>query len=175
MKAVGCRWIACSSGWKPVSYSASGHGSCHGSCKSIRRGPRGSATARSARGHWRSHPAGWSKPGVIRRIRKELRPRQVERAADPRAPRADRAGACSAREIRAHAASLHGTGVFAGRLDARRCRHGRTHGARSVPSLRGLNLRMWRRLTPEQLDRAFSHPEYWRPHGPLDHGPDGRT
>ena len=27
-------------------------------------------------------------------------------------------------------------------------------------SLRELNLEMWRRLTPEQLDRAFSHPEY---------------
>lgn len=27
-------------------------------------------------------------------------------------------------------------------------------------SLRRLNLVMWRRLTPEQLDRPFSHPEY---------------
>jgi hypothetical protein len=27
-------------------------------------------------------------------------------------------------------------------------------------SLRGLNLAMWKRLTKEQLDRAFSHPEY---------------
>jgi DinB superfamily len=27
-------------------------------------------------------------------------------------------------------------------------------------ALRGLNLAMWRRLTPEQLDRGFSHPEY---------------
>jgi hypothetical protein len=27
-------------------------------------------------------------------------------------------------------------------------------------SLRGLNLAMWRGLTPQQLDRAFSHPEY---------------
>lgn len=27
-------------------------------------------------------------------------------------------------------------------------------------SLRGLNLAMWRRLTKEQLDRAFAHPEY---------------
>jgi len=27
-------------------------------------------------------------------------------------------------------------------------------------SMRELNLGMWRRLTPEQLDRAFSHPEY---------------
>jgi uncharacterized damage-inducible protein DinB len=27
-------------------------------------------------------------------------------------------------------------------------------------SLRGLNLAMWKRLTNEQLDRAFSHPEY---------------
>jgi hypothetical protein len=27
-------------------------------------------------------------------------------------------------------------------------------------SLRGLNLAMWRRLTQEQLDRRFSHPEY---------------
>jgi uncharacterized damage-inducible protein DinB len=27
-------------------------------------------------------------------------------------------------------------------------------------SLRSLNLAMWRRLTPEQVDRAFSHPEY---------------
>jgi uncharacterized damage-inducible protein DinB len=27
-------------------------------------------------------------------------------------------------------------------------------------SLRGLNLAMWRRLTQEQLDRPFSHPEY---------------
>lgn len=27
-------------------------------------------------------------------------------------------------------------------------------------SLRGLNLAMWKQLTQEQLDRAFSHPEY---------------
>ena len=27
-------------------------------------------------------------------------------------------------------------------------------------SLRGLNLAMWRRLTKEQVERAFSHPEY---------------
>jgi uncharacterized damage-inducible protein DinB len=27
-------------------------------------------------------------------------------------------------------------------------------------ALRRLNLAMWRRLTPEQLDRPFSHPEY---------------
>jgi hypothetical protein len=27
-------------------------------------------------------------------------------------------------------------------------------------ALRALNLAMWRKLTPEQLDRAFSHPEY---------------
>jgi len=27
-------------------------------------------------------------------------------------------------------------------------------------SLRGLNLAMWKRLTREQLDRTFSHPEY---------------
>jgi hypothetical protein len=27
-------------------------------------------------------------------------------------------------------------------------------------SLRGLNLAMWKRLTKEQIDRAFSHPEY---------------
>lgn len=27
-------------------------------------------------------------------------------------------------------------------------------------SLRGLNLAMWRRLTNEQIDRAFTHPEY---------------
>jgi hypothetical protein len=27
-------------------------------------------------------------------------------------------------------------------------------------SLRGLNLAMWKRLTKEQVDRAFSHPEY---------------
>ena len=27
-------------------------------------------------------------------------------------------------------------------------------------SLRGLNLAMWRRLSTEQLDRSFSHPEY---------------
>ncbi len=27
-------------------------------------------------------------------------------------------------------------------------------------SLRGLNLAMWKRLTQEQMDRAFSHPEY---------------
>ena len=27
-------------------------------------------------------------------------------------------------------------------------------------ALRGLNLAMWRRLTQEQLDRGFSHPEY---------------
>jgi hypothetical protein len=27
-------------------------------------------------------------------------------------------------------------------------------------ALRGLNLEMWKRLTPEQLERAFSHPEY---------------
>ena len=27
-------------------------------------------------------------------------------------------------------------------------------------SLRGLNLAMWRRLTKEQIDRAFTHPEY---------------
>jgi hypothetical protein len=27
-------------------------------------------------------------------------------------------------------------------------------------SLRALNLFMWRRLTPEQLERGFSHPEY---------------
>ena len=27
-------------------------------------------------------------------------------------------------------------------------------------ALRGLNLEMWKRLTPEQLERAFTHPEY---------------
>ncbi|HEU4692783.1 MAG TPA: DinB family protein [Vicinamibacterales bacterium] len=27
-------------------------------------------------------------------------------------------------------------------------------------SLRGMNLAMWRRLSPAQLDRGFSHPEY---------------
>jgi hypothetical protein len=27
-------------------------------------------------------------------------------------------------------------------------------------SLRGLNLAMWKRLTKEQLERSFSHPEY---------------
>jgi hypothetical protein len=27
-------------------------------------------------------------------------------------------------------------------------------------ALRGLNLEMWKRLTPEQLERAFKHPEY---------------
>jgi hypothetical protein len=27
-------------------------------------------------------------------------------------------------------------------------------------ALRGLNLEMWKRLTPEQLGRAFTHPEY---------------
>jgi hypothetical protein len=27
-------------------------------------------------------------------------------------------------------------------------------------SLRRLNVAMWKRLTPEQLDRPFSHPEY---------------
>ena len=27
-------------------------------------------------------------------------------------------------------------------------------------ALRGLNLAMWKRLTKEQVDRAFSHPEY---------------
>ena len=40
-------------------------------------------------------------------------------------------------------------------------------------ALRQFNLAMWRALTPEQIDRPFTHPESRRADRRLDHGADG--
>ena len=54
-----------------------------------------------------------------------------------------------------------------------------TAGARvaldTYTTLRQFNLAMWRALTPEQVDRSFTHPEYRQPDRRVDHGPDGRA